>query len=77
MTRTGVFRQRPGASLIQIKAKVRPPPHDISMNDATGSGSESQRSTRQVAERARSLRMQADRCVDMAAKVGDPQLFRA
>ncbi len=40
------------------------------MNDTTGTSC-------QTAERVRTLRMQADWCVDMAAKVADPRLFRA
>jgi len=40
------------------------------MNDTTGTAC-------QIAEHVRTLRMQADWCVDMAAKVADPRLFRA
>ena len=63
--------------MIQIKAEQRSPAHDALMNDVTGSGSETPCGGRQTAHRARILRMQADWCVDMAAKVADPRLFRA
>ncbi len=54
-----------------------PVAYDTFMNETIGSEVELDGSAWQAAERARTLRMQADWCVDMAAKVADPRLFRA
>ncbi len=47
------------------------------MDDTVGCEFEIDGSAWQAADRARTLRIQADWCVDMAAKVSDPRLFQA